>query len=623
MGKKLVGVAVIVLASLLLVSMFMFFPSVFQPATTLSITQLYVNPQGSLVGEEWRGSYWNIVGYVNTNDDVVGVVLPEGQKTSITFDGVVSALETGAKVEVKIDPLQPYIYHKIQEKIGVFAPGAKSNDGAKIVSQADFRYYAWSGGWELYVPYVVSVYKDGSLIGQKTLNGQGTSQVQEVPTSEGVVRIENLGLLSGNYLNPDFPSQIAIFKGGPYVYDYAQLQSNNAIYSGSNAGYAKYWFGMTLSGGYAVSPTRVIGTTITSQYAGYPGWKGGGGNPEPLKPVVYSNDEYSDVVTSRCLTEWLQYIGVDNLAYSLFNSRAAGDSGALWQKVSIVDGNSALRLDIPWGAFGTPLVNIRIPTELADTWVEQPAITDVDVDAVWQINSGSSGDLQGSLRIACTVTNRGNVAGGCLLEVSSGNSKLAVTPLSMTVNNLEPNVPQVVYFDATNLGVEQEISNVPITIVAKDTYTGAETGRDVLYGSLLPTLVTGTTTLQVRAVEKGTDNSIPNLQLRLILPSVEPKTVFTGASGFSDVVTLKTPQGGAFIGDVQIQTVDNSVYKASSTTFHIASAAPYSVTVEVERKDKDYPFEFNWMLIMGIIIALVIIAIVAYALLKKKPKRKR
>ena len=79
---------------------------VFQPFlgqnTTLSISQIYVDPQGGAVGDEWRGSYWNILTYINANDDLAGVVLPEGQKTSITFDGAVQQLESGAKVEIKI-----------------------------------------------------------------------------------------------------------------------------------------------------------------------------------------------------------------------------------------------------------------------------------------------------------------------------------------------------------------------------------------------------------------------------------------------------------------------------------------------------------------------------------------
>jgi hypothetical protein len=82
----------------------------------------------------------------------------------------------------------------------------------------------------------------------------------------------------------------------------------------------------------------------------------------------------------------------------------------------------------------------------------------------------------------------------------------------MTVNNLVPNVPQTVYFDCTNLGVENQVDDIPVTIIAKDTYTGTETGRDTIYGTLLPTLTTGQTTVNIRAVEKGTNNLIAGLQ---------------------------------------------------------------------------------------------------------------
>ncbi len=81
----------------------------------------------------------------------------------------------------------------------------------------------------------------------------------------------------------------------------------------------------------------------------------------------------------------------------------------MWQSASFVketNGANALRLDIPWSAFGTPLVNIRIPTELADTFVEQPIITSTDVSAKWVATGGDYADLQGSLRIAVTLTNK-------------------------------------------------------------------------------------------------------------------------------------------------------------------------------------------------------------------------
>lgn len=609
---------------------------VFQPFlgqnTTLSISQIYVDPVGGAVGDEWRGSYWNLLTYINANDDLAGVVLPESQKTSITFNGVVQQLESGAKVEIKIDPQTPYVIRTIQEKTVAVAPPAKSNDGGQTVSGLDLRYYGWAEPtWRIYTPFVVSVYKDGALVGSKTLNMQGQSQVQTISTSEGEVRIENLGILGGQYLSPNTPSQIAIFKGAPNVYDWAQIQSLVSYASGGSSTYAKYWYGMTLQNGYAVSPLIVLNMQATTVYNGYPGWLGSGGNPSPVRPVLFTNDKTSLPVEKRtfsCLTEWLQSKGVANLASSLFNTRATGDSGALWQSASFVtdtNGQTALKLEIPWGAFGTPLVNIRVPTELADTWIERPIVTQTEVSAKWVATGNKYGDLQGSLRIEVTLTNKGSVTGSALVEVQSGNSKLSVTPLSMTVNNLEPNVPKTVYFDATNLGVEGQIDDIPVTVIAKDTYTGSETGRDTIYGTLLPTLITGTTTLNIRAVEKGTDNPIVGLQLRVLLPSMEPRTVFTGTGGETGVITLSTPQGGAFVGAVNIQSEDTFDYKAAYLTYNIASASSYSVTLEVEQKDTVYPPEGLplWVLLAIGAVVSVVIVVGAYVVVKRKKRRRR
>ncbi len=600
-----------------------------------------VNPQGLDFSNpnDVSGSYWNLVFYINTNDDIAGVILPEGQKTSVTYDGAIKALETGAKIEVKIDPQQPYLIHTIQENPIMIAPGAT---GQSTVQPVYLTYYSWVGGWELYTPYMVSVYKDGSIIGQKLLNERGVSQVQTISTNEGTVRIENLGTLGNNYLSPNIPSQIAIFKGAPNVYDWTQIYNKiDGTTTGSNTKYADYWYGITRnSANQAINPTMTMpGLILSTTYkpSVYGGWSGSdySGSATPVRPVIYTGDKSSLPSEERgfyCLTEWIESKGISNLASSIFNTQASGSTDALWQSASFVkdtNGANALRLDIPWSAFGTPLVNIRIPTELADTFVEQPIITSTDVSAKWVATGGDYADLQGSLRIAVTLTNKGTVTGGTLLQAQTGNSKLSITPLSMTVNNLVPNVPQTVYFDCTNLGVENQVDDIPVTIIAKDTYTGTETGRDTIYGTLLPTLTTGQTTVNIRAVEKGTNNLIAGLQMQLLYPPSGTggvKTVYTGTNGETGAITLATPQGGAYTGTLAVQSVETGTYNPTYLSYPINSASSYSVTLEVERKDTVYeqPEGLAWWVYLVIVIAAVVIVliIVAAVMSKRHPKSK-
>ncbi|MDD5240070.1 MAG: hypothetical protein PHH61_06445 [Candidatus Nanoarchaeia archaeon] len=109
--------------------------------------------------------------------------------------------------------------------------------------------------------------------------------------------------------------------------------------------------------------------------------------------------------------------------------------------------------------------------------------------AYWESNGATHIEIDGSQSIVVNVTNYASVKGSIYLKIESANSKLSVTPLSMTVNNLEPNVPQTVYFDATNLGVESQITNIQITITAHNTYTGQEQARKIIYATLIATLV--------------------------------------------------------------------------------------------------------------------------------------
>ena len=591
--------------------------------TTLSINSINVEPQDSahLVGNEYYGSFWDIVTYVNANDDLAGVILPKGQTGSVTYQGAVTALQTGAKIEIKIDPQQPYLLHDLQEKVPVAAPSAIGPSGS-TASQFNLDYYDWSGTWQIYTPFLVSIYKDGVLIGSETINEQGSNQIQTISTSEGPITIQNLGTLGNNYLKPDMPSQIAIFKGGPYVYDWTQIQS---LLSGASSTYSNYWYGSNRD-----SQNRAIFPGGSPSLLA--GWEAQSGDTfntkvKPIAPVTYSGDKSnlpSDKKTFLSVTEWLQSRGIQNLASTIFDSQATGDSGAMWQKISMVtDSNNqqiAIRLDVPWGAFGTPEVNIRIPTELADTFVERTIVTNTQVSATWESTGTKYCDVYGANRIAVVLTNTASVTGSTYLTASSANGKLDVTPLQMTVNNLAQNVPQTVYFDVTNLGVLTETDNIPITITASNTVSGTPTGSDIVYGTLKPTLTTGTTTLLLNVVEKDTNTLIPSLQLSVQYGNQAP-TEFTDANG-QVTMTLTTPQGGAYTGQVTVTSADTAVYNSTQATYTLNSATAYTFTLEVPRKDTNYGggASFNWILVLeliGIVAAIAVLAGAGFAVHKK------
>jgi hypothetical protein len=248
---------------------------------------------------------------------------------------------------------------------------------------------------------------------------EGQNQIQTIQTNEGTIRIENLGIITGQYLSPNTPSQIAIFKGYPNMYDLTQINSiiHNDIgatysavnynglttISGSQA-YSTYWYGPTFRWADNKHPAAFGPPSANTLIAAnnYGGWitadEGSTKGRNPIKPVIGSSDKASlpeDKRSFLSLTEYIQSKNIQNLAETIFRE------GSIFQKVSFIqdtNGQAALKLEIPWSAYGTPQVNIRIPTELADTFVERPIITDTKVSAVWETTGSKNADLTSNQR---------------------------------------------------------------------------------------------------------------------------------------------------------------------------------------------------------------------------------
>ena len=128
--------------------------------------------------------------------------------------------------------------------------------------------------------------------------------------------------------------------------------------------------------------------------------------------------------------------------------------------------------------------------------------------------------------------------------------------------------------------------------------------------------------MNVRAVEKGTDKPITGLQIQLIYPPSgegRSKDVFTNTNGETNGVTLDTAQGGAYTGQVAIQSIETTKYKAAYLTFTCANPTAYQATLEVEVKGEEY-LEFSWTLILliaSIVTVIAIIGVVVYVASKK------
>jgi hypothetical protein len=376
-----------------------------------------------------------------------------------------------------------------------------------------------------------------------------------------------------------------------------------------------------------------------SLYEQYGGWRainsGTTTTAIPVKPVILPTDKSSigdaNAQSKMCLTEYLNSV-TTNYANTVFSQ---------YSKLEFVSGGTnsngqqigSLKLFIPKeNAYQSSMVNIRFPTELADTIVDRPAISSFDLSAKWQSTGTDHAQASNVQKLDVTVTNTGTVtATGNLMETWN-NAKVGIYPLggSITLNAGES---KVVTYTISNLGVLNQETDIPITISIKDAYTATQTDSVTVYITLLPTLIHDQTQLTVYAVEKSANASftktpIPGIALQVLYPSSQPtetKTGYTGTSGTA-LFNLDMNSGGGYTGEVLIQSSETSVYKSAQTTASVVGGQN-EVYLEVERKDTVYPEEeIPWLmiaLIVGIIAVIVGIAATAIYVKKKKPRRYR
>ena len=115
------------------------------------------------------------------------------------------------------------------------------------------------------------------------------------------------------------------------------------------------------------------------------------------------------------------------------------------------------------------------------------ATTDNGFIVTWESNNSLFIDISGSQRINVTIVDIG-VSSTAYLTAESGNSKLAITPLGLTAIQVGLGIPKEFYFGATNLGVDEQIKNIPITIKLYTSYTHTLIAERTVYATLLQTL---------------------------------------------------------------------------------------------------------------------------------------
>lgn len=601
--------------------------------TIISINQIYVDASGGTdQNGKLTGSFWNIVAAVTTNDVVSGVTLPKGTNGSTIINGIQEIVHTNATVEIRIDPQQPYLTRKIKRVDVMVSPKTYRSWGLKpagvdidkqiSVSAVTLTYYTWDEPqFRIYAPYDISVYQNGVLIGTKTINTEGVAAIQTVDTSAGTIRIENLGGLTGNYLTPNVPSQISFWSGGKnYVYDWAQCNSYvpydqgvtfdptglvtdkmNFIRQGSSNAYSLYWYGQYYRWVPALGDNSPAGFQTAGYGAApidqnlYGGWMAVDDfwayHRDPVAPPIYPTDKSSlpaDKKQYKSLTEYIEGKGVANLAYGLFSQ---------WQSWEINPSQFYVRINIPWGAYQVPIVNFRVPTELADTWIDKPPISNVRVSATWDRTGTKSIEILNTERIRVDLTQLSQQLSGCHLTATSSVTNAHVYPPDMTVPSMAPGENRTVYFDVTNSGTTIETA-VVITIVSYDTYANQEKSRDSITGTLLVNVGQEETVLRLLCKDSVTKSPVVGAHVQIVYPpgAGTQKDGFTTNDGSIQFLVSGSGTSG-YTGQVFIQVPESTKYKEYDATIGVS---PGTKEYQIDLVPKGQP-EGDWSWIFWVI----------------------
>lgn len=636
--------------ALLLVSLAIFvLPNLgrLKPLTVISPpSSVYIEPIGRELDGEWTGSYWSMQVAVTSSDEIAGFkALEVNQSEKVTVDGEEYDLRSGANIEIRIDPQPPYFARKIRDSSVEIVPktyGAWYNPlGQKGKLGDDYVNPLWSGhfdwaesGWRWYTPYTITVLKNGEVIATKPLNAEGEDRIQTIETSEGTIRIEHLGSLLGEYRTIEVPEQIVIFDKS-YVYDWSDRvdellpYDQGAIYLSAGSGmdylqeysseaYSVYWYGNDYKGcrwsdNHSPAPFyyKAWGT-----YQAYGDTKAGWREEKavttwvyPIRPVVFPHDKSelpSEKRSFMSVVEYLESKGATNLANTIF---AKFEN---WE----IEGDQ-VKVYIPWNAYGTPLVHFLIPTELADTWVYRPSVSNVIIaNAEWFLTGTKDTDLYGSQQITVSLRQDSSVKSSCEIKVTPSTAHVSVYPLSKTLT-LEPNEVMQTHFDITNLGVESETKGT-LTIEVYETWSMTLTSKDTSLTYTLKPKTEDKAILDLLVVDRQTQKPVVGIHVFVQYGVENTKEGFSNSHGKVGPFDL-----GNYRGTVQISTGETATYKPAYRTVNVAGGYN-SFTIELlKHGEEPEPEPFPWWLLFVSGIILVSLTAVAYVYFKRKGRKRR
>ncbi|MEM3703693.1 MAG: hypothetical protein QXX79_04680 [Candidatus Bathyarchaeia archaeon] len=634
MKKRLITALLIIILALIVLYQIRPPPSLL----LLSISRLELQG-GTEQDKKWVKGYWVLHFALDQYEEYMGYLEADIPKntTATTPDG--KKVYTNASIQIKLRPEKSYITRPIKLQPELVTPTTYMSWWNKLAPSPCYgtdikadsvtaKLYVWAGDPEIHTEWTAEVWVEGQLAGTAKIDTKAGATTVTVNTNKGDVIVKNLGYLQGRFI-PTWQDIIAFsrkyvyrysdstlglirYDSGALMVDHGSTGKLWIVQEGSSNAYSTYWYGPTRW--KDVSDLYVRGTpagwtpdTLLTYYvpidtAKYGGWD----NKDdfwnniryPVAPVIFPEDKDDRHRPFMSLIEYLEYKGCENVAEKLFPNA---------EKWTLDTEKMEARIDLPWAAYYIPEGVIYVPTELADTWVYYPPVSNVKITAVGWETGETVRQISGTARCWIDIVQQADIESSAKITAQASTPKATVNPAETTVT-LKPGESRRLYFDVQNLGVDTDTEGY-ITFTAYETWTNTATSRNSDLHFKLLAYSTETTILDVLVIDKQSQTAVAGIIVYCYYEG-QTKSGISSTSGLSfDLATYR--------GTVTLTTLATDVYKSATVT-RMASGRT-SITVELEKQGAPPPTPTpEWLLyaILGIAIAAIVVAV--YAIRRKR-----
>ncbi|MDH5690383.1 MAG: hypothetical protein OEY81_03005 [Candidatus Bathyarchaeota archaeon] len=609
--------------------------------TIFSVSKIDIEPEGWLEGNALKGTFWSITlitdftegGYFTTYefDDEEA----HGSKADPNWHGQNMTITN--VIKVMVIPQQPYYSRKLTMSTSRVTPVAYQNYWSPILPFSSGRdkdvkadlldsghYVFAESDWTAHTPFNIKVRVNGEFFDDVVVDTVGATNVVTLGDAPNTITLSKLGLIGTGYEAPVWQDIVwfnhqnfylrenSVDKAltSPYPVGIEGAQGRATLTSDQVRGtYAFYWYGQESGGdiwsdywkdeGDPFPGTGVVGGTRYLDRDRSGGWDYNDDSLyvryAPVPPVLFPQQEDPYHQPYYCVTEYLEkVVGAKHPTMPSWLPNSAD---------IVITENDEMRLYLPMGSMNA-LVNLRVSTEVADTFVWAPMVGNFKIT-----DFNDFGDVYEQKFWSITVQQLEDLSvpvSGTIWFSVEPSLQVAVNPptLGVQLGYLEQ---QTLDFSILNLGVQEDTA-FSITATVKNS-VGDTTDTKTIYGTAKKRSTT--TTFLVVYLRDHTDKSpVSNIAVTVTYDSQSMTAVSTAGAVSFDF--------GSSVPFVTVTTQETLIYKGATDTKQL-SPGSNSITIELYKHGDEPDGGSLWpYIILGVVAACV----VGFAAVQKRKTNK-